>query len=62
MVLGLCGVVVLWVLTEIGFALHGFPGVPRYLFEAAGLTGVLAGVGVGLLLADASRLWSRLPR
>ena len=62
LVLGLCGVVVLWVLTEIGFALHGFPGVPRYLFEAAGLTGVLAGVGVGLLLVDASRLWSRLPR
>jgi hypothetical protein len=61
-VLGLCGVVVLWVLTEIGFALHGFPGVPRYLFEAAGLTGALAGVGVGLLLVDASRLWSRLPR
>ncbi|HET9105072.1 MAG TPA: hypothetical protein VFN55_17105 [Solirubrobacteraceae bacterium] len=61
-VLGLWAVLVLWVLTEIGFALHGFPGVPRYLFEAAGLMGVLAGVGVGLLLADASRLWARLPR
>ena len=61
-VLGLCVVLVLWVLTEIGFALHGFPGVPRYLFEAAGLMGVLAGIGVGLLLVDASRLWARLPR
>ena len=60
--LGLWAVLILWVLTEIGFALHGFPGVPRYLFEAAGLMGVLAGVGVGLLLVDASRLWARLPR
>ena len=59
---GSAGCVVLWVLTEIGFALHGFPGVPRYLFEAAGLTGVLAGVGVGCCSLDASRLWSRLPR
>ncbi len=32
-----------WVVIEIAFALHGFPGVPRYLFEPAGLTGVLAG-------------------
>ena len=62
LVLGLCGIVVLWVLTEIGFALHGFPGVPRYLFEAAGLLGVVGGIGVGLLLADARRLSARLPR
>ncbi len=61
-VLILCGCVVLWVVIEIAFALHGFPGVPRYLFEAAGLTGVLAGIGVGLLLLDASRLLAALPR
>jgi len=61
-VLVLCGCVVLWVVIEIAFALHGFPGVPRYLFEAAGLTGVLAGIGVGYLLLDASRLLSALPR
>ena len=52
----------LWVVIEIAFALHGFPGVPRYLFEAAGLTGVLAGVGVGWLLLDASRIHRALPR
>ena len=27
---------VLWVLIEIAFALHGFPAVPRYMFEAGG--------------------------
>lgn len=60
--LGLFGLIVLWVLTEIGFALHGFPGVPRYLFEAAGLLGVVAGIGVGFLLLDMSRLRAALPR
>ena len=28
--------VLVWVAVEIAFALHGFPGVPRYLFEPAG--------------------------
>ncbi len=51
-----------WVVIEIAFALHGFPGVPRYLFEPAGLTGVLAGVAVGWLLLDASRLHRAIPR
>jgi hypothetical protein len=32
--------------------LHGFPGVPRYVFEPAALGGVLAGVAVGWLLQD----------
>ena len=58
----LAGCVLLWVVIEIAFALHGFPGVPRYLFEAAGLTGVLAGVGVGWLLLNASRIHHALPR
>ncbi|HEY5190017.1 MAG TPA: hypothetical protein VII87_13345 [Solirubrobacteraceae bacterium] len=61
-VVALAGCVLLWVVIEIAFALHGFPGVPRYLFEAAGLTGVLAGVGVGWLLLDASRIHRALPR
>jgi hypothetical protein len=51
-----------WVVVEIAFVLHGFPGVPRYLFEAAGLTGVLAGVAVGWLASDASRWHPSLPR
>ncbi|MEO8969689.1 MAG: hypothetical protein ABI355_18780 [Solirubrobacteraceae bacterium] len=61
-VLALSGCVALWVVIEIAFALHGFPGVPRYLFEAAGLTGVLAGIGVGCLLLDISRLRAAFPR
>ena len=51
-----------WVVVEIAFVLHGFPGVPRYLFEPAGLTGVLAGVAVGWLLLDAKRYCARCPR
>jgi len=61
-VLVLWGCVALWVVTEMAFALHGFPGVPRYLFEGAGLLGVLGGIGVGFLLLDMSRLWAALPR
>jgi len=60
-VLTLAGAVVLWVVTEIGFVLHGFPGVPRYLFEAAGLTAVLAGVAAGWLVLDGSRIHRSLP-
>jgi hypothetical protein len=50
-----------WVVIEVAFVLHGFPGVPRYLFEPAGLTAVLAGVLVGWLLLDARRWHPRLP-
>jgi hypothetical protein len=61
-VLILAGVVVLWVFTEVAFVLHGFPGVQRYLFEAAGLTAVLAGVATGWLLLDARHWHASLPR
>jgi hypothetical protein len=50
-----------WVVVEIAFVLHGFPGVPRYLFEPAGLTAVLAGICFGWLLLDAKRYWRVLP-
>jgi hypothetical protein len=50
-----------WVLVEIAFALHGFPAVPRYLFEPTGVMAVLAGVLVGRLLAGPPR-WVHLPR
>jgi hypothetical protein len=52
----LAGGVVAWVIVEIGFALHGWPGLGRYMFEAAAVTAVLAGVAVGRLLGDPSRL------
>ena len=53
----LAGMAAGWVVIEIAFVLHGFPGVPRYLFEPAGLTAVLAGICFGWLLLDAKRYW-----
>jgi hypothetical protein len=49
--LALLGAVVLWTAVEIAFVIHGWPGVPRYMFEAAGVLAVLAAVAVGRLLA-----------
>ncbi len=48
--------VVGWVIVEIAFALHGWPGLARYMFEAGGVMIVLAGIGVGRLLADPPRI------
>ncbi len=48
--------VVGWVIVEIAFALHGWPGLARYMFEPAGVMVVLAGIGVGRLLADPPRI------
>jgi hypothetical protein len=45
-----------WVILEIAFALHGWPGLPRYMFEAAGVMVVIAAVGVGRLLAEPARV------
>lgn len=47
----LAGGVAGWVIVEIAFALHGWPGLARYMFEAAGVMIVLAGVFVGRVLA-----------
>jgi multisubunit Na+/H+ antiporter MnhB subunit len=44
--------IVVWVVIEIAFALHGWPGLARYMFEAGGVLVVLAGIGVGRLLSD----------
>jgi hypothetical protein len=52
--LGLAGGVLLWIAVECAFAQHGWPGVPRYMFEAAGGMIVLAGIGFGRLLAAAA--------
>ena len=48
--------VVLWVIVEIAFALHGWPALPRYMFEAAAGVAVLAAVAVGRLLRDPPRM------
>jgi hypothetical protein len=55
--------VVLWVLVEAAFALHGWPAVPRYMYEAGAGVCVLAGVFVGRLILDAGPIlaWLRLP-
>ena len=37
-----------WVCVEIAFALHGWPGLARYMFEAEAVVVVLAGMAVGL--------------
>jgi hypothetical protein len=58
--LTLAGGIVVWVVIEIGFALHGWPGLARYMFEAGGVLVVLAGVGVGRLLSERPR-WPSVP-
>jgi hypothetical protein len=60
--LWLAGGAVLWVIVEVAFALHGWPGLPRYMFEAAALAVVLASAAVGWALIEAPRLRPGLPR
>ena len=60
-VLMLAGACVLWLLIEIAFVLHGWPGVPRYMFEAADLMAVLAAVGVGWVLKETPRIGRGIP-
>jgi hypothetical protein len=52
----------LWVLIEMAFALHGFPAVPRYMFEAAAIVCVFAGVFVGRVVLEVPPLISRFVR
>jgi hypothetical protein len=49
-----------WVIVEAGFALHGWPAVPRYLFEPVGVMAVLAGVAVGRVILELPPLLSKL--
>jgi hypothetical protein len=48
----LAGGAVLWVLIECAFALHGWPSVPRYLFEPVAVACVIAGVFAGRVVHD----------
>jgi hypothetical protein len=61
-VLALAAGAVGWVIIEIAFAYHGWPALPRYMFEAAAVVAVLAGVGVGWLLLEAPRIGGGVPR
>jgi hypothetical protein len=56
-VLTLAAGAVLWVAIEIAFALHGWPGLGRYMYGAAAVMVVIAGVLVGWLLC-ARRAWA----
>jgi hypothetical protein len=61
-VLVIGGAGALWMLVEIGFALKGYPAVPRYMFEAAAATIVVAGVGIGWMLQGAGDAIAPSPR
>jgi hypothetical protein len=52
----LAGGALAWVLVEIAFSLHGWPGLGRYMFGAASVMVVVAAVLVGRLLVDLPRL------
>ncbi len=45
-----------WVIVEIAFSLHGWPGLARYMFEPAGVVVALAGAAVGRVLVEAPRV------
>jgi hypothetical protein len=48
-----------WVVIEIAFALHGFPAVPRYMFEPGAVVAVLAGTFVGRVILELPPLFVR---
>ena len=54
--LGLAAGALAWVIIEIAFSLHGWPGLQRYMFTPGGVMVVLAAVFVGRLLATPIRL------
>ncbi len=54
--LGLAAGVCAWVIVEIAFSLHGWPGLARYMFEPAGVVVALAGAAVGWVLIEARRV------
>jgi len=62
LVLGLAAIAVGWVVVEIAFALHGWPALQRYMFEAGGLVAVLAGIAVGWALTELPSLRPGVPR
>lgn len=61
-VLVLLGLAALWTAVEIGFALHGFSAVQRYLIEVGGVLAVIGGVGSAQLLLLPWRLLARQGR
>ncbi len=54
--LALAAGVCAWVIVEVAFSLHGWPGLARYMFEPAAVVIALAGVGIGSLLVEPARV------
>jgi hypothetical protein len=52
LVLGLAAGIVIWLIVEVAFALHGWPAVPRYIFEPAVVAIVLGGIAFGWTLRE----------
>jgi hypothetical protein len=52
LVLGLGAAIVVWLVVEVAFALHGWPAVPRYIFEPAVVAIVLGAIGFGWVLRE----------
>jgi hypothetical protein len=59
-VLALAAGAVGWVLIELAFALHGWPALPRYMFESGAVQSVLAAVGLGWIALELPRLAARV--
>jgi hypothetical protein len=51
LVMALFACVVIWMVIEVAFSLHGWPSVPRYMFEPAGVSVVIAAIAFGWLLS-----------
>jgi hypothetical protein len=61
LVLGLAGAILIWLIVEVAFALHGWAAVPRYIFPPAVVAILLGGIAFGWVLREIpARL--RLPR
>ncbi len=50
-ILLLAGGAIVWVLVEVAFSLHGWAGLPRYMYEAGAIMPVLAAVLIGWVAA-----------
>ncbi len=55
LVLGLAVGVVVWLIVEVAFALHGWPAVPRYIFPPAAVAILIGGIAFGWLLREIPR-------
>jgi hypothetical protein len=53
-------IAILWVAVEAAFAIKGLSGAPRYMFEAAAVTCVVAAAGAASMMAVAWRIGSGL--